>query len=478
MLANAPAPHAKRMQIITMMFENLDRLNQTLLKSADSSDRAVVLSRDALILQALDEEETAATKNPSIYENVVKMRIMRLKKMSISEWKSERTKHVVASKQPQALAKSSSPVDTGLSPSQEITFLPRLLAQQVGLERHGYVTAKPLVKDVDLARSGLEAAREWEECDRCRSRFQVFNGRRGEDGVLTSGGTCFYHPAKARRPLVVDKADKASKELIYACCKQNLGVSPGCTIATTHVFKVTSPARLELLVPFERTPDNAILGSQLNAVCFDCEMGYTACGLEMIRLTATDFPTGTTILDTLVRPKGEILDLNSRYSGVWPEDFAKAVPYKAGMLLQPENTGLVMPIVDSLATARELLFSFLSQSTILIGHALENDLNVARIIHPAIIDTVLLFPHPRGLPIRYGLKMLVKKYLNRDIQLGDGSQGHNSKEDAVAAGELVRYKIQEAWAKMSREGWTIVGTEFIPPESRDDAMRDDTRKLE
>jgi hypothetical protein len=82
------------------------------------------------------------------------------------------------------------------------------------------------------------------------------------------------------------------------------------------------------------------------------------------------------------------------------------------------------------AAARALLFQFLQPDTPLIAHAIENDLNTCRIIHPAIIDTVLLYSHSDGLPIRHGLKYLSKKVLGLDIQTG-GDRGHDSKVSLI-----------------------------------------------
>ena len=65
------------------------------------------------------------------------------------------------------------------------------------------------------------------------------------------------------------------------------------------------------------------------------------------------------------------------------------------------------------AAARALLFQFLQPDTPLIAHAIENDLNTCRIIHPAIIDTVPLYSHSNGPPIRHGLKHLSKKVRRR-----------------------------------------------------------------
>ncbi|KAK6400863.1 RNA exonuclease 3, partial [Oleoguttula sp. CCFEE 5521] len=233
-----------------------------------------------------------------------------------------------------------------------------------------------------------------------------------------------------------------------------------------------SPARLAAVQPFITTPENLSparnkQGGVVKAVTFDCEMGYTSRGFEMVRLTAVTWPEGGDLLDILVRPLGTIIDLNSRFSGVWPEHFTNAVPYETWLATpspapaesQTPSEPRPLPFVDSPHKARELLCSFLTPTTPLIGHAIENDLNVTRLCHPTVIDTMLLYPHPRGLPFRFGLKMLTKKYLQRDIQTG-GDRGHDSLEDAISTGDLVRVKVGLEWKRVRKLGWAFKDDEF------------------
>ncbi|EQL02418.1 Ribonuclease H-like protein [Ophiocordyceps sinensis CO18] len=144
-------------------------------------------------------------------------------------------------------------------------------------------------------------------------------------------------------------------------------------------------------------------------------------------------------LDVLVQPKGEVLDLNSRYSGVWPDDLALAELWTGQEIppLTDDGDGAQKKLkkVQSPAAARDLLFSLISPDTPLIGHGLENDLNACRIVHPTLIDTVLLYPHRAGLPYRRGLKGLVEEQLGYKIQQDTGPEtlGHDSAEDARAA---------------------------------------------
>jgi hypothetical protein len=205
--------------------------------------------------------------------------------------------------------------------------------------------------------------------------------------------------------------------------------------------------------------------------------------MELIRLTATNWPDGKVLMDVLVYPMGEILDLNSRYSGVTGDDILQAQPWSLGNHMEnPEEVGRQVPvtsgetkehrpikhqmkIVSSPVVARDILFTFIAPHTPLIGHALENDLNAVRVVHPTIVDTALLFPHKRGMPIRHGLRALMEVHLNKAIQVvgGDGALGHDSAEDARAAGELVRLKVEEKWKGMKGKGWVVAGTTFTSP---------------
>ncbi|KAL8747588.1 MAG: hypothetical protein Q9190_000572 [Brigantiaea leucoxantha] len=466
LLPNPPASHPIRLKLIKMLHEQLSRLNESLRSAQDTPNKELLLSDADLITEALDEEESIAKKSSSVYLNVIKSRIMVLKKMKVEAWKEGRAKKLAAAKPVNKLPPTPKAIETDLTAEEELAFLPRLAAVQLDLRNHGYVVAAPAQAEVEQARKGVEASLGYEQCDRCKTRFQVFPGRREEDGALTSPGTCTYHWAKPRRPEMI-KGDNKARDLMYACCNQPLGQTGGCTEADCHVFKISDPKRLALVVPFEPTPDPEQFQKAQGAVCFDCEMGYTTLGLELIRLTATSWPDGKELLDVLVRPKGEILDLNSRFSGVRPRDYTMAIPYDTAVAKNSTlNTSVPPPLrlVDSPEAARKLLFDLLTPDTPLIGHALENDLNAARMLHPVIVDTCLLFPHPRGLPMRLGLKALMKKHLNRDIQIS-GDQGHDSMEDARAAGDLVRYKIGLTWKKMKWEGWTIQNGEFCPPVS-------------
>ncbi|KAH0350205.1 hypothetical protein KCU81_g2699, partial [Aureobasidium melanogenum] len=482
MIPNDPAGHAKRTLFLKHLHTQMERLNDEVAKSSHAKKASLTMTPDELIRVALDEEEKTARENHKIYANVIKMRVAALKKMTVDEWIA----HVIATIRvdlQETQAKLPPPIDTGLPLDQEHTVLPHLITDQTNLAKHGYVPTPPTDEEIAEAKAGVTASLNYEVCDRCKSRFRVFEERREEDGALTTNGPCTYHWAKPFTPRR-EKTDaiKGPKEAIYPCCQEPQG-TPGCTQCETHVFKVSEGKRLASILPFIHTPENPKPakgpdGKSPNAVTFDCEMGYTVFGLELIRLTAVSWPEGHSLIDVLVRPQGTILDLNTRWSGVTPEMYSSAVPYEEKMamdaLLPPPPPGKAtslpldspangpLPIVSGPAAARDLLCSFLTPNTPLIGHGIENDLNVTRLCHPTIIDTIILFPHPRGLPFRFGLKMLTKRHLGHDIQMG-GASGHDSLEDARATGDLVRFAVGQRFKRLHREGWMLNDGVLMPP---------------
>jgi hypothetical protein len=477
MLASAPATHQSRTAILVKLHSAMAALNERIKKDENSSNKCFVLTADELITMALDEEEKFAKHNTSVYVNVIKLRIVRVTKMDIDEWVKEVMSHLnaryyklnpIQKPQPQV---QSIVINTRLTPAQEVAVASQLVTSFVGLEKHGYVTKPATDAEIETAKQGVEQSKGWEKCERCSQRFQVFPGRR-EDGALTSGGPCTHHPEKPIFPHN-KKTDHVTgpSQPYFPCCSEALDTSTGCTKAESHVFKVSETKRLASILQFKTTPAQPEKGS-MQPVAFDCEMGYTTLGMELIRLTAVSWPEGHDLLDILVRPMGEVLDLNTRFSGVTAEHYASAKPYGTSMPVtsssssdEKEKPKLPLELVQSPAEARDLLLKLLQPETPLIGHAIENDLNACRIIHPTVIDTVLLYPHPKGLPVRWSLKALALKHLGREIQTG--SNGHDSREDSIATGDLVRLRVGDKWKKLKKKGYSFKEGKLVGPDGQE-----------
>ena len=103
------------------------------------------------------------------------------------------------------------------------------------------------------------------------------------------------------------------------------------------------------------------------------------------------------------------------------------------------------------------MLEILHPRTILVGHSLDSDLNALKLTHPFIIDTSILYRHPRGPPLKSSLKWLAQKYLNREIQKGHGTLGHDSVEDSRACLDLVKLKCEKGpeWGNSASTAETI-----------------------
>ena len=458
MLVQPPDSHQKRRAMLLKLHENYNRLNEEVKKSTDPGVAGLELAPAQLVTLALDEEEKIAKESFQVYSNKIRARIAELMKMPLEVWKYHLLQSCLTSeldelkKRQSPAVKGERTLETNLTPSEERQIVTKLLIKQHGLEPYGYVTTPPSDAEISTAQTTLKAAKGWEKCNRCDCRFQVFPDRRLEDGAFTSGGKCIHHPGRLL-------ANGRGQPNSYNCCQEAVGISRGCASAQCHVYKVENVARLASLLQYQVTPDNPAVGTAADgAYALDCEMGFTTMGFELIRMTVLSWPKATKVIDVLVRPYGAVLDLNTRFSGVSQQQFENAMPYNANS--GPPDSEL--QIVGSPKEARDLLFQHINPDIPIIGHALDNDLSAMRVCHPCIVDTVVHCPHFAGLPVRRSLKSLARDYLHRSIQ-DAGIAGHDSSEDAKAAGDIVLELVKRKWTKMQGEGWKSDGGKLHPP---------------
>ncbi|XP_038625892.1 RNA exonuclease 1 homolog isoform X2 [Tachyglossus aculeatus] len=241
-------------------------------------------------------------------------------------------------------------------------------------------------------------------CCRCGKIYSVT-----PSGSHVQKAECSYHFGKMLR------YEAGGLETLYSCCDGGIG-SSGCQTAKFHVHdgrKESLDGFVETYIkypPFDGNP---------GVYAVDSEMSFTTQGLEVTRVTVVD-PNLTVVYDTYVKPDNEIIDYNTRFSGVTEENLKN--------------------VTTSIRDVQAVMLNLFSADTILIGHSFECDLYALKLIHNTVVDTAVVFPHQLGLPHKRPLKQLMAEFLRRIIQNG---VGHSSAEDAAACMELMLWKVKE-----------------------------------
>ncbi|KAI9650983.1 hypothetical protein NHQ30_001020 [Ciborinia camelliae] len=185
-------------------------------------------------------------------------------------------------------------------------------------------------------------------------------------------------------------------------------------------------------------PDNEFEQGSLTVgreiFAMDCEMCMT--GKDEFSLTRISIVSwdGSVVLDELVKPENPIIDYLTQYSGI--------------------TEAMLAPVTTTLQDIQKKLVELFHPRSIIIGHSLDSDLKALKLTHPYIIDTAVIYPHPRGPPLKSSLKWLAKKYLGKEIQKGHGATGHDSTEDARTCLDLVKLKCEKGsdWGASDSQG--------------------------
>ncbi|XP_075984323.1 RNA exonuclease 1 homolog [Anticarsia gemmatalis] len=239
-------------------------------------------------------------------------------------------------------------------------------------------------------------------CCRCKKEYIV-----DKKGFAVVKEECIYHPNNKYR---------VRGEVKYQCCSQD-GSTDGCCVAPSHVYEYVD---FDNLKGFVKTlpPENVM--DDYGIYSLDCEMCYTTHGLDLTRVTVINSDCKV-IYETLIKPLHPIIDYNTRYSGITEEQ--------------------MVDVKTTLLEVQATLLTMFNSKSILIGHSLESDFKVLKLIHDTVIDTSVLYPHKMGPPYKRALRNLTSEYLKKIIQ--NSVEGHDSAEDATVCMELVHYKLKE-----------------------------------
>ncbi|XP_062903705.1 RNA exonuclease 1 homolog isoform X1 [Mobula hypostoma] len=242
-------------------------------------------------------------------------------------------------------------------------------------------------------------------CCRCGISFSV-----APDGNYISKEECVYHWGKLIRRQVSN-----GWECRYSCCETVLE-SVGCQVAKLHVYN-----QKENLDGFVKTYLKLLpLDGNPGIYAVNSEVCYTKQGAELARVSVINADLEV-VYDELVKPKNEVIDYNTKFSGVSQEDLMNAK--------------------TTLGDVQRTLLRILSADAILIGYSLDKDLLALKLIHNVVIDIMFIFPYHLSLPQKHPLKNSVTECLQHfDTSI---TQGSGSIEKGRACMELVLCKVKE-----------------------------------
>lgn len=374
-LVSQPAPYQDRYKILQKLVAHLQKVRPNPSKSAHKL--------------AIGLEGRVAKTSASAQSYRFNMSVLF---RDLAKFKGDLSKVRIAQK---PIVSAAKPLYEKLSKATVMEKLKALLHEVSILEKNGYNMSSV---SSGAAQDSVLAAHE--TCVRCNTKFERSN--------IMEKTLCRYHDSKKQ-------FDKTTRTYQYPCCGETTASTSflrlGCKTKKHHVFKSEAVESLSEITEFIKTWK--VEGKE-NVLALDCEMGFTSLGYEMIRLTIVDFFTSKTLFDEIVQPIGEVIDLNTQFSGVSEIDKRSSLSYHEAMakVVSPE---------------------LVNANSILVGHGLENDLNVMRIIHRRIIDTAILYSKGK---YKISLKNLAFEFLSRKIQTGE----HDSSEDAIASMDVVKVK--------------------------------------
>uniref|UniRef100_A0A4W4ELL5 Exonuclease domain-containing protein n=1 Tax=Electrophorus electricus TaxID=8005 RepID=A0A4W4ELL5_ELEEL len=239
-------------------------------------------------------------------------------------------------------------------------------------------------------------------CCRCGTTFSV-----SQTGKHTRKEECNYHSGK-----VIENRVPGGVETRYSCCENAVG-TPGCQVFKLHVHDTMGLQGFVGSLPQTRAGCPGVYA-------IATEMCYTTQGLELVRVTVVSSSLQV-IYDSFVKPNSEVIDYNTRFSGVSEEEVKNSY--------------------SSLRDVQAVLLSFIGEDTILVGHGLENDLCALKLLHNTVLDTSVVFPHRLGRPHKRELHSLSAEILRRITR--ESGEGRDSREDALACMELMLWKVKE-----------------------------------
>jgi RNA exonuclease 1 len=162
------------------------------------------------------------------------------------------------------------------------------------------------------------------------------------------------------------------------------------------------------------------------AIAIDCEMCETQDPLSgaknhkaLCRISVVNAENPEEVLlDTLVKPTWPVTDYRTRINGVTKEHLDS--------------------VEFTLRHAQAFMMALCSEETVIVGHAVHNDLVALNMEHEVVADSAFLYEASDSTSASCSLKDIVKKVLNKEMP-----KTHDSVNDARKALECVAHWIEK-----------------------------------
>ncbi|KAH7378424.1 ribonuclease H-like domain-containing protein [Phaeosphaeria sp. MPI-PUGE-AT-0046c] len=254
---------------------------------------------------------------------------------------------------------------------------------------------------------------------------------------------CCFHHGKAKITPVDGKRR-------YSCCGK-VSRNQYCVSQPDHDLRVVHHAIK--LRTFANSPTPSVQTPKHSAIVLDCEMARTKgpMGLmnEVIQVCAVNYLTGEIVLNRLVLPEGRVHKLGTEIHGITAN--AMSIAASQGQLL------------SGWRAARAELWKLIDTDTVLIGHSMNYDLDVLRMIHTRIVDSAILTRNAVGPHRQWGLQTLSRELLGVEIRKNEGGV-HDCTEDVLATREVVLWCTRNQ-AEFASWAATKQQTSTLPPSS-------------
>lgn len=262
---------------------------------------------------------------------------------------------------------------------------------------HPSIMGKAQIFDIESSYFRVVPDSSRRNCKRCLKVYDIL-----ANGLPRVEEKCFYHPYRI-----------SGRPPRYRCCNRGRNARP-CAQASQHA---NDDVDLNNLNGFVTTKNNQRVNAE-DVYAMDCEMIFTTAGIEVACISIVDSNCDL-VYETMVLPDNPIIDYNTEHSNLTARDF--------------------QGVSTRLKDVHTKLLTLFGDQTILVGHALNNDMLRLKFFHDNIFDTSIAYPHPKGGSFLISLRNLKERYLppstvNNNI--------FKCRDDAIAAMKLALLKCR------------------------------------